>query len=428
MFGRAAAESAAPPRGVVRSTRRGLLLSRSLPWPPSIGTQQRTNLFHRALSRVADVDTLVIGRHSHPDPASIPVLEREFGFLGRVVPSLPTERQPWAGLSRIMPRTAGRAAFRLAGPAFELAYDRKIARRVRQTLKTGSYDFVVSRYLDPLGASESGWSLPILADVDDFRSDAMEGRARTLGTDVPRAVPAIRQREQYLCAVCAHVFVSKPADLARVGHARASVLPNVPFVPNGMPVLSPCLDDGRSQSVLFVGSFGIGFNIRAVDHFVIAVWPAVVRAVPEARLMLVGAGMSPEMEKNWGSVPGVEVIGYVDALADVYASCAFSVCPVFDGGGSKIKILESLLHARTCVISPHSLRGYEEHLRDGESLCVAADDSAMIEMCIRLLRHPELRQQLADRGRRQVLAYYSVERFEAVVEEGLTRTLGSLPT
>ena len=409
---------------------RGLLLSRSLPWPPSIGTQQRTNLFYRALRRLAQVDTLVISRFSHPEQGDLPVLERDFGFLGRMSPRWPTERWPWSSLERVAPRTARRAAYRLAGPGFELAYDRRVARRVERELRARRYDFVAGRYLDPLAISGAHWSVPVLVDVDDFRSDVAESRREGphQGAGGSRAVSTIRKIEHDLCARCAHVFVAKPADLSSVGHARASVLPNVPFVPAGGSIPPACPADDRSQAILFVGSFRFGVNVRAVDHFVDAVWPAILEGAPQARLRLVGPGMAPDQEKRWGSVPGVEVVGFVDALEDAYASCAFSICPIVEGGGSKIKVLESLLYGRTCVVSPHSLRGYETHLRDGEALCVAPDDASMARACITLLGNPRARRDLAAQGRRQVLGHYSVDRFESVVGEALGRALERTPS
>ena len=74
------------------------------------------------------------------------------------------------------------------------------------------------------------------------------------------------------------------------------------------------------------------------------------------------------------------------------------MCPIFEGGGTKIKVLESLAHGRTIVVARHSIRGYERELVDNESLLIADDEPQLAEACIRLFREDSLRHRLAATG------------------------------
>ena len=51
------------------------------------------------------------------------------------------------------------------------------------------------------------------------------------------------------------------------------------------------------------------------------------------------------------ALPNVEVSGFVQDLPPVYERAAFTVAPIYWGGGTKIKVLESLAYGRTCVAS-----------------------------------------------------------------------------
>src|SRR5690606_21015222 len=122
-----------------------------------------------------------------------------------------------------------------------------------------------------------------------------------------------------------------------------------------------------SQVILTVSAMRFRVNEEAVDRFVQKIWPRIRAAAPQARFRIVGSQMTEAHRARWGAHAGVEVIGFVERLADAYGACALTVAPIFEGGGTKIKVLESLLYGRTCVVAPHAQRGYEHVLRHGES-------------------------------------------------------------
>jgi polysaccharide biosynthesis protein PslH len=401
-------------------TPRFLLLTRSLPWPTSIGTCQRTELIHRALSSCGDVDLLLVTRFDEITDQNRDLLTREFGLLGGVKP--PDRLSvPWWRLHRSLSQRIG---FGLEWTQPELHWSREVARVVRDVMNRCTYDLIFVRYLQPLAQTGRSWRVPTLLDADDFPSEVARGAERLDARDPePAYIPVMRRIERRTCDRCEHVFVAKEADRISVGHERVSVLPNVPFVPRGKQPPEPCPPARDSRNVLMVGSFAHDVNVRAVDAFLKEVWPRVLASEPLARFQIVGHMPSADLAARWSRIAGVEVHGFVQELAEAYAGCAFTVVPIWEGGGTKIKVAESLLYGRTSVLASHSYRGYEDVLRHGESVHVAHEPGDLAAACIELLQRPDLRKAMAERGSAAVRAHRSVESFQALVVAAVQRAL-----
>jgi glycosyltransferase involved in cell wall biosynthesis len=122
-------------------------------------------------------------------------------------------------------------------------------------------------------------------------------------------------------------------------------------------------------------------------------------------------------------VPGVKVLGFVDDIAAVYDASWFTVCPLWMGAGTNIKIIESLVFGRTCVTTDVGRRGYEDYLRSGDSLVAVASADSVADECIRLIKNDAQRAALGERGRKVVQREFSYERFAGVVHREVERAL-----
>jgi glycosyltransferase involved in cell wall biosynthesis len=186
--------------------------------------------------------------------------------------------------------------------------------------------------------------------------------------------------------------------------------------------MAACPPRERSP-ILFVGSLAYRVNERAIDRFLQRVWPLVLGEEPGAAFRIVGSGLSNRQRQSWSLVPGVKVVGFVEELRREYADAAFTVVPIFEGSGTKIKVLESLLFGRTCVATRHALRGFEEVLLHQQALWVADTDEELARGCVVCLRGTQLRNRLAARGRAEVVKHFSFERFQNIVTGTLENVL-----
>jgi glycosyltransferase involved in cell wall biosynthesis len=151
-------------------------------------------------------------------------------------------------------------------------------------------------------------------------------------------------------------------------------------------------------------------NDEAVQWVLAHVWPEVVAARPQARLRLVGMGASDALREHAAVDPSVEIVGYVDDLAEEYRHATVVLVPVMRGAGVKFKTVEGLLHGVPVVTTPVGAEGVE-----GPGLFVRCSASASgLAAGIRdVLERPRAHQEKADRAQRWAWSVYSLDTFAA---------------
>jgi glycosyltransferase involved in cell wall biosynthesis len=134
-------------------------------------------------------------------------------------------------------------------------------------------------------------------------------------------------------------------------------------------------------TVLFVGS-RYEPNIQGVRWFVREVWPSVVAQVPRATFRIVGHGMDKGL---FGDLPsGVAVVGRVEDVGKELMDARAFVSPVFFGGGTPNKVLESAAGGRPTVISKY----VAETLGDVTGFAVADGSSEWVDAIVNYLVDP----------------------------------------
>lgn len=363
-----------------------LLVTSASPFAPKSGAQQRTALLHEALSRMGKVDVLMI----EPGAASYLSTEKTPGICAHAY----WRHRPF-GLAKYKP---------------DPQINRALASALPSALNT--YDLIVGRYLNPLCKLELPDSVPTIVDLDDLGYHYGGS-----GGILPRQLAAyLKSRYSHHLAIrqlhrfTGFFFVSK-RDQASHPDLISRVLPNIPYdvPPNPLPATG-------GHTLLFVGSLWYPPNRKGIDRFLAQCWSAIIARVPEARLLLAGA--APErVRRKWEQYAGVRAPGFVEDLAETYRQAALTIAPIYFGGGTNIKVLESLAHRRACVTTPHCAAAFAEDLVAGGALSVAPDDAAFIEQCVALLNSESMRAKQAQLGYAIVTTHYNKRRFFDLVAE-----------
>ncbi|WGL17551.1 glycosyltransferase family 4 protein [Microbulbifer bruguierae] len=164
--------------------------------------------------------------------------------------------------------------------------------------------------------------------------------------------------------------------------------------------------------VVFVGTLSYGPNFEGLDHFICNIWPSITAKYPRTTLKIVGGGLPARYRKKWGQLECVKLCGFVENIDEVYSDAHISISPIFTGSGTHIKIIESLLHSTTMVISKLAHRGYEKTLMDGKSLYVASDDQEYIDKIFYLIKNPRFRKKMERNGKINALTFHAVKDYE----------------
>lgn len=159
----------------------------------------------------------------------------------------------------------------------------------------------------------------------------------------------------------------------------------------------------KAFRVVFVGSMDYHPNMDAAQFFAREIWPAVLQKQPDWVFTIVGRNPAPAV-CALAQLPGVEVTGTVEDVAPFYAQALASVVPLRIGGGSRLKILESMA-ARVPVVST-TLGAEGLDVCDGKT-CVLRDDSEQFgRALLDLARNHSWRQTLIEAAHELAVSRY----------------------
>ena len=151
----------------------------------------------------------------------------------------------------------------------------------------------------------------------------------------------------------------------------------------------------QRRGIVFIGGFLFDPNIDAVNYFVTEIWPRIRRAVPEMRFLVVGSNMPAEVVKL-RQEPGVDVVGYVEHLAPIFARCRLSVAPLRYGAGIKGKIGTSLSYGVPCVATPIAAEGMG--LTNRLNVMIGTDAASFADAVIEAHQDETLWNELSGNG------------------------------
>src|SRR5262245_791380 len=144
------------------------------------------------------------------------------------------------------------------------------------------------------------------------------------------------------------------------------------------------------------------FNLQGYLYFAHRVLPRVLGKNPSFRLQITGF-FGPETPSD--SVEGIDLLGFVPDLTDVYRQSRFAVCPVLGGTGQQIKIVEAMAHGLPVIATRFSASSSPiQHEVNG---LVAQDAAEFADHVLRLWNDPKLCRRLGAAARETIATNFS---------------------
>lgn len=173
--------------------------------------------------------------------------------------------------------------------------------------------------------------------------------------------------------------------------------------------------DIEESSVLIVGRLASGERYKGHDQL-LAAWPLVRQAVPNATLTVAGDGDDAPRLRRLASALGVgdavRFTGYLsrEALEKEYARSAVFAMPS-RGEGFGLVYLEAMAHGLPCIGS--TLDAAREVISEGETGWLVDPDNtpALARAVSELLKSKETRARMGESGRRRVARHFTYDRF-----------------
>jgi glycosyltransferase involved in cell wall biosynthesis len=178
-----------------------------------------------------------------------------------------------------------------------------------------------------------------------------------------------------------------------------------------------------SRTVLFVGTHVHEPNRDGMNWFLDNCWAVLRERCPGAGLRIVGQGDWAALGAGRGHLSGVDYVGRVDDLAAEYAAARVCICPVREGGGSKIKLIEAAGFGRPIVSTSHALRGFDAEISGHAAAADAPED--FVAACAHYLEDADLAAASGAALRKAQQAHHSraaaLDRIAADMDRALVR-------
>jgi len=355
----------------------------------------------------------LVSPYDYPYPGGvvkhISYLDREFRRLGHDVRIIAACSEDLEDVPRQVIKVSGSIAHvPFAGSVARITLSPRVYRRVKKILKQERFDVI--HLHEPMTPA-----LPLAV----LRHVPLSPQSLVVGT-----FHAYRESTHrgygYAKPIFKPFFGRLDGRIAVSEAVRDYLAPYFPgdyrIIPNGIdlerfsdPALRPVerFDDGK-LNILFVGRL----EKRKGFKYLLRAFAQVKKAVPEARLMVVGAYDKDDKEPfvlyaRQHRLHDVRFIGYVseDDLSRYYRTCHVFCAPSTGFESFGIVLLEAMASGKPIVAS--NIAGYRGVLEDGEEglLVQPEDERRLADALIRLLEDPALRGRMGRQGQAKATDY-----------------------
>ncbi len=368
-----------------------------LPWPADTGGKLRSYYLIRGLAQQAEVDLYTVCYGPPPPVDALAAFCRTVDVTQLIPP--PIRWRQLRALTQRVPRSV--TYFRTA----------ESMTTIRQKL-TGDYDFFVA---DEISMAPYLLDLPghaqtpkiVMRQKIDHLHYAEVAERRPWNLDKLLDWQEARRLKRYEYAMMPRfdgAVVCSPEDAAIAAQQGPQLA--VDTIVNGADIeyFVPMRNPDPDPTLLLIGTMHYYPNIDAVLHFFQSMYPALSKAVPNLKVLIVGHLPPPEIQAL-ALLPGVTVTGSVPDVRPYIGRSWVLAVPLRLGGGTRLKIVEAMASGLPVVSTTVGAQGI--HATDGDQLLLADAPEHFVQQTIRLLNDASLRDRLAEQGRALVHAQYS---------------------
>lgn len=146
-------------------------------------------------------------------------------------------------------------------------------------------------------------------------------------------------------------------------------------------------------------------NRDAVLFMTREIWPALTDALRDLKLTIVGASPPRCVRELSQRDRRVSVTGFVDDVRPYMEAAQVYLCPMRDGGGTRLKILDALSMGKAIVATRMALEGID--VQPERDVLIANTPAEFVAQITRIVENDDLRRSLGARGRAFVERHFS---------------------
>ncbi len=223
--------------------------------------------------------------------------------------------------------------------------------------------------------------------------------------------------EARICQTAAYVIAVSAIDADRF--RQNFQVSRVTDVPTGVDLdyFRPPGDSATAADLVFTGSMDWLPNIDGILWFAQEVLPLIHQQRPTCTVAVVGRRPTREVEELASRHPGLTVTGTVPDIRPYLWGSSVAIVPLRIGGGTRLKIYESMAAGVPIVSTTVGAEGLTCHQNEDIVLADSPEDFA--RRCVELLESVESRRRIASAALSLVATHFSWEAAARAFEDVL---------
>jgi len=393
-----------------------LWISHIVPYPPKAGMLMRCfNLFSE-LGKHANVDLLALNQ--------VGLLRQHFGSNEKGLKIAFEALYNYADRIEAYEFDNGKTRFQKILLALKCLFllepysvrwlkSSQLEHAIKDSLSKNDYDLI---HFDTVGLAQylpllKNYNIPLVLDHHNVESHMMLRRAQKT-TNLLKKVYfyieglKLKHYEKNIIDFFKLHITCSDLDGIRLKSIKTSAI--VKTVPN--PVKIDSLSDStnslssNSYKLLFVGGMDWYPNKDAVLHFSREIFPKILRNNGNVTFDIIGRAPCSKILNLQKQIPSIKVHGFVDSISDFYKNAHVYVCPIRDGGGTKLKVIDAMANRKLVIGYKEAFEGLE--VTHNHDCLIANDKDEFAELVLKALKNIDLIYTMGNNARALVIDRY----------------------
>lgn len=161
----------------------------------------------------------------------------------------------------------------------------------------------------------------------------------------------------------------------------------------------------KRSTLIFIGTLSWYPNVAAVRYVANQLWPKLKKIFPEIVFNVIGANPPEDLLKFSDKEKNFNILGYVDDLNPYLAQATAYLCPIFDGGGTKLKMLDAMAAGKAIIAHETACEGLS--MTDGTNVLMCSTPNDFLKNIHTVITNESVRTNLESAARMHAVNRFS---------------------
>ncbi|NKB37603.1 MAG: glycosyltransferase [Gammaproteobacteria bacterium] len=404
-----------------------LWLSHLVPYPPKGGVLQRSHNLIKELAKYHEVHLISFIQKD--------MIESMFPDLETGLTEAKSELEKFCGSVELCPipselekfgkyRLAIKSLFSRDSYTINWLKSRRFTELVKTSVRENTFDAI---HVDTISLAPYIYLFPEAKMILDHHNVESHMMLRRAGTDnnwlrklyYYQEGLKLQHYEKKICPQFDINVTCSDLDAERLSQIACDV--HTVTIPNGVDTdyfISKNADK-ESNTMVFAGGLNWYPNAGAMQYFIDHIWSELKQKAPDAKMYLIGKHPKEKFIELSKNDENFVLCGFVDDVRPYIDRATVYVCPILEGGGTKLKILDALAMGAALVASPEACEGID--VTNEKNVLIAHSPNEYVAHILKLFADKNLGETLGNNGRilmEQGYSYHAIgKEFSSVIEK-----------